>query len=512
MPALWITLLLAPVVQVRGHARITLLDTAIEGGTLRLRGELRDRDLLTALPERDVEIHLLGGWAHRDRLRTGAGGDFEAAIEVVPGQTSVIARFAGDASYLDASTGPVPLRAEQAPVALEIRGPSEIRLSDPEVGVELLARSSGAAASVEVRLRNGAGVSLGTFRTGDDFTLVRLPTRSLGSPGPVRVVATTEGGGQATLEAMLFAPVRLEIDALPDTAIVGDRIEVRGSLTEEGTPIADSPIAIRVRGQTIASVRTDARGAFVAALDTGALSEGPADVEAVYAPHVPWREAGRSGARSVRLVAPIPLPLAAAIAPIAALLTPLLVQRLIVRRRRRPAVAPEPPDPGLRPAAQSTLRAVLRRPERTLHGTLWDPFHDRPVAGGTVTLRAFGQPDILAPADEGGGVRIPAPPGDRYAATAAAPGYLALSFDVTLPHRGDFSGFVLHMEPVRAGALRLWREQAAPIASRERLDHITPTELAARDHALTPAARAFEAIFFSGAPSDESALDPLRRP
>jgi hypothetical protein len=204
-------------------------------------------------------------------------------------------------------------------------------------------------------------------------------------------------------------------------------------------------------------------------------------------------------------VAPRPLPLGAAAAPIAALLAVLTLRRVVLARRNRPAAAPVRPDAGLRTAGAS----ALRRARHDLEGRLWDPFADRPIAGGVLSLAGETR-SAEAVSDARGRLHVDALPAGRYTAAASAPGYVTLVTEIALPHRGEFSGFVLGLDPVRAHALRLWRARAAPVTSQS-VYHVTPTEVAAQETSLAEAARAFEAIFYSGRPHEESALEPLRR-
>jgi carboxypeptidase family protein len=494
--------LLAPVVDVRGHSRLTLSETVVEEDRLVLRGELRDRDLLTALPDREIE--LWSDTAGRVRVATDSGGTFVASLPAAQPAGAVWLRFPGDTFYLGAEIGPIRIDApDRPPVALELRGPSEIRLGDADVPLFVAARSAGTPAHVVARLKNGAGRLLASVTTGDDPTPVRVPTRSLGPPGPVRIVATSEPSGFAVLDAMLRAPVRVGLRAVGTADVVGDPIDLEGDLGDANGPVAGAPIAVRARGQTMASGTTDARGKFRVSLDSGALSEGPVDLQAVYTPHVPWREAGLSEPLVIHLMAPRPLPVAALLAP-AAILAIGLALRRPRRRRPRPTEISPPRDPGLRPVAASRLR----RAERNTAGTIWDPFAGRPVSGATLTLEAAGSPPLHATADEDGRIQLSIPDG-RYRATVSAPGYLPLGFDVVVPHRGELRGFRIDLLSVRARALRLWTERAGPFAPPDRLLLVTPGELAALQPALAPAALAFEEIFYSGRPADESSLGAL---
>ena len=506
MHALLLTWVLAPIVDVRGHSRLTLTDAVVVADGLRLRGELRDRDLFTALPGRRIRIELRGATALQEEATTDAGGLFEALFQE-PGEATVLLRFAGDPFYVGSAAGPLPIRADRPPLILELRGPASIRLAEPDVSIEVAAREAGVPAAIEVEIHTGLGRRLAALRTGVDPTVVRVPTRLLGPPGPVRLVATSERGGRATLEAVLMAPVLLELFSSSRSAVPGDRIEIEGAMRDPSGPIADAPIVVLARGKALAWLQSDAYGRFRASLDSGAWPLGDIDLVAAYSPHVPWREQGRSSAVMVRVVPPQPLPLLAILLPAAIVLAAWLWRK--ESAARTPAPAP-PPQAGLRPVIASSLRAALRRPDRGLCGTVWDPFHGRPVAGARLLLARPDATSLQAVADEQGVLRMTAIPDGTYQARVGAPGFVTLCFDTSIPHRGELSGFRVDLEPVRKRALRLWCERAEPIA-KDRLLHATPTDVAQADPALSATAHAFLQIFYSGRPQDESSLASLDR-
>jgi len=500
---------LAPVVHVRGHSRITITDTVVEGGAAVLRGELRDRDLHTALPRREIRVEVRGAAPWRRAVRTGAGGVFRVRFPLED-RATVRLRFRGDTLYLGSGIGPISVNTGLPPVTLELSGPSQIRLAEPSVELSVAARASGAPATVDVTLRTGEGRRLARVRTGADVTTASVPTRALGPPGPVKIVATSDRGGHAALEAILRAPVHVRMEAQPPAAVVGDRISVQGDVSDPQGPISGAAVALRARGQAIASCTTDSQGRFSAALDSGGLGEGSVQLEAVHSPRVVWRESGRSPPVVIRLSAPKPLPALAVLVPAGLLLLVWGGRALRVRSRGQRPPAPAPPAAGMRPAtAPGRGAALLRRPRSAIEGVVWDPFHERPVRGACLRLQMGGS-DIQSIADRRGRFVTDAMQAGRYLASVSAHGYVTLSFPIDLPHRGELSGFRVDLEPVRALALRLWFERALPFSSPEKLPIVTPTELAADRQELTAAARAFEGAFYSGRTPDESSLDAIR--
>lgn len=289
-------MLAAPVIAVRGHARLDLHAVERGGDAVLVQGELRDAELLMGLAGRRV-VARMDGIATVAETRTDAGGGFSLSVVLDRGATAMTVRFAGDDEYLAADAGPVSVEEAGGRIAVALAMEAPERILD-NATFAISASAHGQALSLPVVLVDGSGRELGqSAKLPARLALVR---QALGLPGMMRVTARFAGdahyaAAEASVETMLVASTDVTLETDDDQGRLGTAISMSGVVRDETGPLVDELVALHVRGEVAAVVSTDAEGRFAARVDTRdrAIS-GRLEVFARTQPQVPWRAAGQS--------------------------------------------------------------------------------------------------------------------------------------------------------------------------------------------------------------------------
>lgn len=460
-----------PLVRVRAESRIELGVTHQELGML-ISGALRD-ELGAPLGNRPLALEAYAlsepGEPFRTQLTTDAHGRFALELPDPAQDYRLLATFAGDATHRGVR---VERRVERtrADVRLELRLPEDnvIDLDAAQLVIEAIAESDAGGADIAMRLSDETGRTLATGRTDTDGRLtLEVPAQLLGAPGPALLrlqSARDERRAEAQTEARIVRrrAVFVELASAEATLEAGGVLRVRGKVHTRVAPRARVPVGLFAQGRHVETVITDEQGAFEAQLwlDT---EPGPLSIQA-------RTEADAAGAypaaeREITLhVAPArPVPvgwiLGAGLSALAAL---WLYARLRLGREANEPLElaggsdREGAGPSVRPA-----RAQGRRDRHRISGQAIDARSAAPIAGARVSLIYEGNKDAVSlVADAQGGFESPELRAGRAHVLVEAPGYLPTHAHLEIPHRGEWTAFVVKLESLRDRALSPFRRLA----------------------------------------------------
>jgi len=462
------TALAEPLVRVRGESRIELGVSHAELG-VSITGALRD-ELGAPLAGRLLALEAVPlddpGEPWRTQLTTDTEGRFSLEIADREHDYRLLATFSGDATHRGVR---VERRVERArsDVRLELRLAfgHTIDLDAPELVVEAVAESDVGGHGVSMRLWDEAGRELGagvTDRAG--HLRVRIPTSRMGPPGAglVRIESLRDQRrAEAQTEARVVRrrAVFLELTASAPEFEAGQPIVLRGKAYTRAAPRALTPVGLFAGERHLATVLTNAEGAFDAELwldaEQGSLAitartEG--DATGAYPPAETQLALRIAPARPVPFVW---LVLAAVLVGVGA----WIAGRKRVRATREVETEPrvrEPTEPSISPA-----RAHGRRQRHDVSGRVIDLRGDRAVAHAKVTiLHAQEEATCTLASDESGRFESSVLPSGRARLRVEATGYVSTEIEIELPHRGEWSAVVIRLESLRARALSAFRSLA----------------------------------------------------
>jgi len=491
----------APRVQVRGHTTIRLLALEHRQDALVVTGELLDRDLLTGLPFRFVNVTAaVGRDRYGRRVRTDRWGKFRLHLPSGKRGTLVVSTtFAGDGYYASHQLPPRSLDISKKSLDLGLTMARQLKVTDKFQQLTVSTRVDGRAVSVPLSLYDGRGRRLARVTTGrGGRAQVKLPTAALGKPGPVTIQARFDGDGSLNrarrrFEALLVSPVTLELQAGQEQVASDGEITLSGGITDHGGAVPGAAVGIFAMGERVETAISDADGQFTARLSAASFPAGALDLQARYAPDVTWRLEARSPPATVRVLAPRPIRPELYLVPV--LLTAALLLGLVLVRKRRGIArlyrtlrnthATEPPqtgDPsgrietGLRLARRS-LRAVIS-PSSVISGEVWDATDALLIPGAVLTLKPASGATIEVRVGRSGRFETPSLADGEYRVKVTRPGYVSERFTAQLPHRGSLHGVRVDMIQVRVRMLEIYHAATGGMLPREELWACwTPREL-----------------------------------
>lgn len=458
-----------PLVRVRGESRIELGVTHVEIG-VSITGALRD-ELGAPLSGRPLALEAVPlddpSQPWHKQLQTDAEGRFALEIADPAHDYRLLATFAGDGTHRGVR---VERRVERArsDVRLELRLPfgHTIDLDAPDLVVEAVAESDVGGNGVSMRLWDEAGRELGQGVTDRSGRLrMRIPTQRMGPPGAglVRIESLRDQKrAEAQTEARVVRrrAVFLELSPSAPELEAGQPLTVRGRAFTRAAPRTETPVGIFHGERHLATVLTDAQGAFSAELwletQPGPLeltARTEADATGAYPPAEVRAQLRIAPAR------PVPLAwfgLAALVVGGAAwLASRRRAAELPVEIETAPRVR-EPTEPSISPA-----RAHGRRQRHQVSGRVIDLRGEQPIANATVTiLHTLPEVRCALQSDERGRFESPPLPTGRARMRIEATGYVSTEIDIDLPHRGEWSAVVIRLESLRARALAAFRALA----------------------------------------------------
>jgi hypothetical protein len=493
-----------PVLRVRSRLRIDLESTQrIEQG-LRVRGFLRDAVSQEPVPGRTVAISVEGVPSfYKYAEPTRDDGGFRWDVPLPPGEYTLRLAAGGDDDYEAAK--PIERRVDvsrRTPV-ITLRAPEKVSAADAAVTVTVDALdpedelSSARPAEIHVRLLvDGKPVTQLFLRGGTAEHA--LPVGKLGKPGARPTLRVRFDGdaqrnpADAERSLLVTTPTQLTL------AGAGSQLPWRGSLRFDGAlvdsagPVAGETVILRPassgdsEAEPLASAVTDEQGRFALELRGGVLPPGATFVEARYAPRVSWRDATRSAALPVTVLAPEPWPLAWYLSPLLTVLGlggfqlmrkhPLrkLLQQKKARREAREATLV-----GFTESKKGILQTLRAPSDFGVSGQVCEHPTLQPVVSALLTVTAGGVVRELA-VDEEGRFVVEGLPAGPVVVEVTARGYLPERFVRNVPHRGELRGARVLLVPLRTRIFGLYRDVAVPLLPRPQLAEIwTPRELLA---------------------------------
>jgi hypothetical protein len=529
----------APVVTVKAHTTLRVVGVYRGPTGLSLVGELQDRDFLTGVPNRTVEVTVVEHNLPVTRVvRTDDQGRFSIPISGDGTTVRVTARFGGDREYAPEWPGPQEVDVTKQNLDLDIEVGTELDAARPDQIVKLRARAGTAPAEgVVVSIRTDRGLSLAQVTSGKGGrATATVPTASLGGPGPSTLVFHFAGSEQLNAttvryEIMLTTPVHVDLQADEMRVDADGEILLSGSVKDLRGPIHGATIGIEAMGRHAASALSDAAGRFRFKLPASDYPPGTLDLVARYTPAVIWRRPSASPVLQLAILAPRPIPLrdyfipafvTAFVIAVLALIRfgPALRARLL-RGERQPTSS----DKGTQPAAsgvrlsRTSLRSLMR-PSFDLSGQVWDPTDNCPVAGASIRIAGpDGQPLRAAEADGAGRFLVEGLPAGVVTVIVTRAGYVHEEFHAQLPHRGSLHNLRVDIVQVRVRLLELYQIAALPLlpdkalwgcwTPRELVRH-SGAQLGRRPAPLVELTLLLEHAYWSGQPVEERILGRAR--
>ncbi len=457
-----------PLVRVRAESRIELGVAHLELG-MAVSGALRDElgiPLLhrpLALEARALEDN---GEPWHVMVETDENGRFSLDLADADRDYRLLATFAGDATHRGVRVERKVERA-RADVRLELRLPqgNAIDLDASTFTVQSVAESDAGGDGITMRLLDEAGREIARGVTNDQGKLsLQVATKQLGPPGAglVRIESLRDSRrAEAQTEARIVRRriVHVALRANQATFEAGNPIDVTGEVRTGGGPRAGVPVGLFAKTQHLETVVTDAQGRFQAELWIDSRP-GPLAITA-------RTEGDATGAYAVseaHLVLQIgparPLPWAWISAAFA---TSVLVLAVVARLRRRRLVGEGAPLNG-DPASGASIRparAQGRRDRHRVHGRALDARNDAAVVGAKVAvIHDKAESCCVLATDRFGRFASPVLLNGRARIRIEASGYVATETEIEIPHRGEWSAFIVRLDSLRARALLPYRRLA----------------------------------------------------
>jgi hypothetical protein len=497
----------APQVTVKARTLLRVLDVRRAADGVVVAGDLRDRDLLSGIPNRRVWISVEhGGVVWTRWTRTDRHGAFRVRMPRAAASMQLAVRFGGDASYAAQAPAPQVVDISRGTLDLQLSLERELDAAAAQQAIPVRTQQAGRPVSVQLFFYTESGKLLGRVQTSRQGRgTLRFPTARLRRPGPVTISGVFPGDAALNplvrrYETVLVAPVELSLAAHQRQVSADGVVELAGRIRDPLGPVAGATVEIRAMGRHGASARSDAGGQFRARLRASDFPAGSLDLVARFTPQVVWRRAARSLPVEVEVLAPRPVPpelyllpwvaTLLALAVLAALrFWPLLLGlwRLAWGRRPKPRGEAEPDRPlrsGVR-LARRTLRSMMSQ-ALDINGEVWDAVETRLLPGARVTLQPIepldhvDQPGTVLSLTTDGQGRFASGPlaAGSHQVTVSVAGYVSERFGVQVPHRGTYHGVRVDLVPVRIRLLEIYKQAALPLLPDEGLWGCwTPREL-----------------------------------
>ncbi len=457
-----------PLVRVRAESRIELGVAHLELG-MAVSGALRD-ELGIPLVQRPLALEARAlednGEPWHVMVETDENGRFSLDLADADRDYRLLATFAGDATHRGVRVERKVERA-RADVRLELKLPAgnAIDLDAASFVVQSVAESDAGGDGITMRLLDETGREIARGVTNDQGKLALVvPTTELGAPGAglVRIESMRDGRrAEAQTEARIVRRriVHVNLRAQQAAFEAGSPIHVAGEVRTGGGPRMGVPVGLFAATKHLETVVTDASGHFDAELwidsQPGALAitartEG--DATGAYAV---------SEAHLVLQIVPArPLPWAW-ISGALALSFGVLGAVAQLRKRRIVSETPMLDEGAASGASIRPARAQGRRDRHRVHGRALDARNDAPIVGAKVAvMHEKAEGCCVLATDRFGRFTSPVLLSGRARIRMEASGYVATETEIEIPHRGEWSAFVVRLDSLRARALLPYRRLA----------------------------------------------------
>lgn len=378
---------------VKARAQLTDLETVARGARIEVAGTLRD-NLGQPVARERLEVRLDD--APPETAASDRDGRFR--VRVVGGAEgihTVRVRFPGSA-LLGPAEAAGQVTVGRTAVTLLFTAPSEIEFGTPiEIDVRATEPRGAPQPGLVVRLRIDETELSPTTTDADGrsrWSLLPLPR------GRHRLLAVSAAddehlGASATHDVMVWAPLTVTLDPLPEHLAAGDALDVAGRLS--GAPGESVPIVLTANGQPIGGTSTTAAGEWRIIAPARALTAGRLEIRAMASPASPDLRAAFSERRFIEVAAPPPRSLVWVLAPV---VLGGFAAGLAAWRRRAPDVSrPPTAEPAGVTAPAAFVRAAGASPEGDLTVEVRDAVTAMPIAGAACHL-LDGPPGTLPPA------------------------------------------------------------------------------------------------------------------
>jgi hypothetical protein len=452
-----------PLVRVRAESRIELGVSHSELGLV-VSGALRD-ELGQPLIARALAIEVVqpserppSMW--RTSLSTDAEGRFALELPESEHDYRLLATFAGDDTHRGVR---VERRVERtrADVRLELRLPegNVIDLDAPTLHANVVAESDAGGDGITMRLLDETGRELVRGMTDASGKLsLSVPTPDLGEPGSglIRIESLRDDRrAEAQTEARIVRrrAVSLSLEIPDDQPEAGGAIYVQGVVRTRASARAHVPIGLFVETRHVETVITDEQGRFSAELWID-VPPGPLEITARAEGDAAGAFADAEAKRRVVVGPAQPLPLRWILAALALSALPIW----LAARPKSSSEEPQNSDQNVSGTSILPARAQGRRDRHRVHGRALDAHTDAPLIGARLELLHENEDDpVLLEVDEQGRFASAVLAPGRARLRISAPGYVATETDLEIPHRGEWSAFVVRLLTLRAHALLPYR-------------------------------------------------------
>jgi len=499
----------APRVEVRARTTIELDSVRRVADGIMVLGRVVDANTGSPLPMAEVEVRAA---ELVDRVVTDGNGQFAAAFAVGDERIDISVRAFGNG--LGESIASLPaFEVSKRPLELTLSiGP----VTTTEVTVVLRASSEGepiAGIGAPLHIDETPAQPIRTLEDGRGE--LRLPrTGKLAEPGrhtfSLRVAATELfDPASATATELLTVATSLEF-AVPATEVPFEgHLVGRGRLTDgSGRAVQRARIDwMASTGDVVDAAMTDADGYFAFDVAADELGSGPVVLQAVFESPQPWFDSSRSRAVTITVAEPAPIPMGYTVGAFAATALALLA---FVGLRTKPwlrwvngddgddvvasePIAARPVVGGLQPARASLISSVRRAHDVGCSFTVRDAVTrarlraEVELVSASVTQRAE--------TDGEGRVAFEDLAPGAWHGRAHARFYVAESFEVVIPHRGELRGAEIDLVEVRERIFDLYRDAALPhLPSPELWGIWTPRQIIDHVKAISGPAPALERL------------------
>lgn len=468
-----------PSVRVMARPTVSVVAQHQDGQTV-IRGELRDDVLDTGLGGRAVRVsveHARGEPPPLVRtVRTGADGFFRLHVDGCDQDCRISASFAGDGYFAAAQRRSQKVRRGPRPLQLSLRVPAVLDGRRRRQQISLRAISVAGDMVAPVAVLRGQRVLATVQRVGQEPVAVAVPTRALGAPGGLELVArfagnATYAAAASRAQAVLNSPVTVTL-AVNVSEISSDGVLLAGGTVRDLGGAVEGTVRLHALGRRVASARSDAQGRFEMRLSAHGFPPGDLDLRAEFVPAVAWRYGAKSVVRHVQVLGP-PRPPTTRVFVTSAGITLALLAALAAGRfykgwdlRRwwrqgrlaKPVELPRrPPETGLevQPLALSARRRVRKR-LFSVAGVVVDGADGGPLEGAVLSL---GDPaGLRVTTGTKGRFALDQLHAGAHAVTARFAGYVEETVLLRLPHRGELTDMQIRLLPIRLRVLEMYRD------------------------------------------------------
>jgi hypothetical protein len=249
--------------------------------------------------------------------------------------------------------------------------------------------------------------------------------------------------------------VQLVLHAEDERPESGNPIHVRGRVNTAAGPRAQVPVGLYAGSRHLETVVSAGDGTFEAELWIDA-PPGPLPITARSEGDATGAYPPAESTVELTVVEARPLPVGWAAAALAA----ALLLAITTTARRSSNLASDEADEG-RELPGASIRPAPRQGRRDrhrVHGRTLDAQSDEPICGATIALAMDkGEERWVLESDGFGRFASAVLPAGRAKLSVQARGYAPTSTELDIPHRGEWSSFVVHLESQRSRALSPFR-------------------------------------------------------